>query len=281
MLKNYNYILTIVLYPFILILSYLMLTNYIKGRIYLYLIIIMIVLFIPSFIMTLYGISHDILTGKSKWKIILLILFSWFYIPFYYTNHAVKQEKYLGYIIPVLGLFFSYLTFTSLNNSVLSFLNDAYKSMVVINDNYIYESTNKLFTIGVSKDFRCFSNDVGDYVIFCDRLDDDSFIGIYSYDVTDFSEQELTDILSFHINQTLEYIEEKGYESELVEEEDIIKIYYQNMIIMITQRNYINNDTNYSLIISKEMPKESANKEEFEKMIETIEFLNYNEEVSS
>ena len=91
MLKNYNYILTIILYPFILILIYLLLTNSIKGDFYLYILIAMIIVFIPSFIMSLYGILEDILNSKAKWRIILVILFSVFYIPYYYTKNVTKQ----------------------------------------------------------------------------------------------------------------------------------------------------------------------------------------------
>ena len=92
MLKNFNYILTIMLYPFILILSHLLLNDYITGDLYLYLLLSMIFIFIPSFIMTLYGVLEDILNSKSKWRIIFVMLFSIIYIPYYYTKHIFSQN---------------------------------------------------------------------------------------------------------------------------------------------------------------------------------------------
>ena len=66
MLKNYNYMLTIMLYPFIMVLSYLKLTNILKSNIYTTLIVIMLLIFIPSFIMSLYSASEEILKSKNK-----------------------------------------------------------------------------------------------------------------------------------------------------------------------------------------------------------------------
>ena len=281
MTKNYNYILTILLYPFLLLMSYLMLTGFLNGEFYLYLIILMTIVFIPSFIMSLYGVVNEIINSKSKWRIIILILFSIFYLPIYYTKYVSKQEKYFGFILAILSIVISFFTFKTLNNKIYLFLVDAYKNTVVINENYTYTSRDNSFIISISKDFRCNSKDIGDYVISCDKLDDDSFIGIYSYDVRDYSEEEISDILEFHINQSSEYINEKDYDSEIVNDGDIIKVYYQNMVIFLTQRNYTLNNYKYSLIIIKEMPKELENIEEFQKMIETIYFLNYNERVSS
>ena len=283
MLKNYNYnyILTILLYPFFLLLSYLMLDNFLKGKFYLYLIILMIIIFIPSFIMSLYSIVNEIINSKRKWRIIFLILFSYFYIPIYYTKYISRDEKYLGFIITILSTIISLFTFSLLNNKIYTYLTNAHINSIVINDNYIYTTLDRLFVIGVSKDFRCNNDNIGDYVISCDKLDDDSFIGIYSYNITDFDESEVLNILSFHLEQITEYINEKGYDSLLGEEGDIIKIYYQNMVVLLIQRNYSVDSDTYSLIIIKEMPKEMEDINAFQKMIETIYFLNYNKEVSS
>ena len=281
MLKNYNYILTILLYPFILVLSYLMLVGYLHGSFYLYLDIFMIIIFVPSFIISLYNSLEEILKSDRKWRIILLILFSYFYLPIYYTKYISKSEKYLGVIIIILSLVLSYFTFVSLNNKLYYFLVNAFKNNVVINENYIYMSADKKFTINVSKDFRCNNIDIGDYVIYCDRLDDDSFVGIYSYDIKDYNEEDISDILAFHIDQTEEYIKDSGYVSTSEQKDDIIEINYNNMVVLLTQKNYLVGDNNYSLVIIKEMPKELENIGDFQKMIETIYFLNYNDDESS
>ncbi len=281
MLKNYNYILTIMLYPFLLLLEYLMLRDLLNGLMYQYLILLMILLFIPSFIMSLYGILEDILNSKKKYRIIFLILLPFFYLPIYYTFYISKSEKYLGIIIGVLSVGLSYLTLTAFNERLYNYLTDAYKGNVMIKEDYVYTSSNDLFSINVSKNFRCSNDNIGDYVIFCDKLDDDSFIGVYSYDIKDYSESEISDILSFHLEQTLTYIKENGYTEDIKKYDDIIEINYSNMVILLTQKNYLLNDEKYSLVIIKEMPKKLNDIEVFKKMIATIKFLNYNEEVSS
>ena len=281
MIKNYNYILTILLYPFILVLSYLKLTNLIKGGLYTYLIILVLIVFIPSFIMSLYNACEEILNSKKKWRIVLLILLSIFYLPIYYTMYVSKEEKYLGYILFVFSIPLTIITILAGNNKLLEFLNDAYKNSVVLNENYVTYSTNNLFSIDVDASFRCKKDNIGDYVISCERLEDDSFIGIYSYDISYDDEDEIIEKLDFHVQQTIDYIKEKKYEYEINNSDNIIEISYKDNTILITQSNYIVDENKYSLIIIKEMPKYYISYDEYQKMIDSIEFLNYNDGVSS
>ena len=280
MLKNYNYILTIILYPFILIMSYLLLTNYIKGSFYISLLISMIIVFIPSFIMSLYGILDDILNSKYKWRIILVILFSIFYIPYYYTRYIAKQEVYLGILMPIFCILLSILTYKVTTDKLRYVFASIYSNHVIINEHYSYVSSNDLIKIDVDKSFRCNSN-VGDYIISCDRLEDDSFIGIYSYDITDYDDKEINEIATFHLDQTISYIEESGYTYDLKKDNDLVTINYGNMTIIFTQNNYALGNKKYSLVIMKELPSELLDLNEFKKMIESITFLNYNNGVSS
>ena len=268
MLKNYNYILTILLYPFILVLTYFKFTNFIKGDLYTYLILIMLIIFIPSFIMSLYGIAEDILKSNKKWRIIFLILLS-------------KEEKYLGYLLFIISIPLTGLAINATNERLLKTFNYLYRSYVVINEQYVYYSSNNLFSINVDKSFRCSRDDIGDYVISCDRLDDDSFIGIYSYDASLDDEEELEEKLNFHLEQTIDYILENGYTYEITNDSNIIEIDYNENTILLTESNYMVGEAKYCLIIIKEMPKEYISYEEYQKMIDSIYFLNYNEEVSS
>lgn len=281
MLKNYNYMLTIMLYPFVLILSYLKLTNIIKGDIYTYLILIMLVIFIPSFIMSLYSSSEEILKSKSKWRIILLLVLSIFYLPIYYTRYISKEEKYLGYLLFVITVPLTILTINVSCNKLEKFLTNTYRSIYAMDTSFVYYSSNKLFSIEVDASFRCNNSDIGDYVVSCDRLRDDSFIGIYSYDISDDTEEEIEEKLDFHLKQTIDYIEENNYDYNLYEEDNIIKIEYNDNIVLITQKNYLLDNNKYSLIILKEVPIANINYNEYQKMIDSIKFLNYNERVSS
>ena len=281
MLKNYNYMLTIMLYPFVLILSYLKLTNIIKSDIYTYLIIIMLIIFIPSFIMSLYSASEDILKSKNKWHIVLLILLSVFYLPIYYTKHVSKEEKYLGYLLFVITIPLTILTINSSCNSLGNFLTKTYRNIYALNPTFGYYSNNKLFSVEVDASFRCNDKDIGDYVISCDRLRDDSFIGIYSYDVTGDTEEENLEKLDFHLKQTIDYIKENNFEYTIEEDNDIIKIEYNDNAVLVTQKDYMVGDSKYSLIILKEIPRANINYDEYQKMIDSIKFLNYNVGVSS
>ena len=156
-----------------------------------------------------------------------------------------------------------------------------YQNKYTITASFVYKSTNDLFSVEVDSSFRCNGNDIGDYVVSCDRLRDDSFIGIYSYDITNDSEEEISEKLDFHTNQTIDYITEKGYDYETSNDNDLIKIEYNDNIVLITQKNYQLKNTKYSLIILKEIPRDNINYIEYQKMIDSIKFLNYNEGVSS
>ena len=275
MLKNYNYMLTIMLYPFIMVLSYLKLANILKSNIYTTLIVIMLFVFIPSFIMSLYSASEEILKSKNKKRIILLITLSIFYLPIYYTKYVYKEEKYLGYFLSVISIILTIIAFNISCNSLKKYFLNIYEKRYAIKENYIYNSVNRLFSIEIDSSFRCNEKDLGDYVVSCDRLNDDSFIGIYSYDISLEDESEIEEKLEFHINQTIDYIKEKGYEYK-ISNDDIVKIEYNNNVVLIAQKNYIVGDNKYSLIILKEIPGEYINLEEYQKMIDSITFLNYN-----
>lgn len=281
MAKSYNYILTIILYPFILLFELLMLKGILKSNFYLYLIIIMVILFFPSFIMSLYNSLEEILSSKKKWRLVLLIFLPFFYLPIYYTKYVSKEEKYLGIILCILSIILSCFTYSYFNKWMGKIFKEIYQGSVIINGRFTYASSDNLFLIDISKDYRCKNSDIGDYTISCEKLDDDSFIGVYLYDITDFDDEEIVDIMTFHINQSLEYISESGYKGIVNNLDEIIEIDYNNMVILLTQKNYLVNDNEYSLIFMKEMPKEMEDKEEFQKMIETVWFLNYNEKESS
>lgn len=274
-LRDYNYILTILLYPFIMFLIFLRLSDYLKGLFYSYLISIMILVFIPSFIMSLYMVLEEILKSNKKWRVIFLILFSVIYLPFYYTKYVSKGEMFFGIVIILLDILFSYLTYQTFNKKLYDYLIKSYRDNFMISENYVYISKNNLFMINVSENYRC-DNNMGDYVISCDNLLDDSFLGVYSYDVTDYEEEEIKEILDYHINQVIEYVESEGYEANIDNNGNIVIINYQKMSILLSQNNYYIGDSIYSLIIMKELKSELSNIIEYQKIIESIRFLNYN-----
>ena len=283
MLRNYNYMITIVTYPFLMALTYLKFANNFKGGFYKYIIVFMLIIFIPSFIMSLYNAAEEILHSKRKWRIIFLILFSVFYLPIYYVLNVSKTEKYLGFLLFIIGIPLTLLAYNYTYKKLSIEMAKLFKEYVVINENYVQFSSNNLFSIGVDKTFRCDNYDIGDYVISCERLEDDSFIGIYSYDISSDDVTDTLEKLNFHVEQTIDYIEESNYEYEIIDngQDDIVQIDYNENSILISQRNYEIGDNEYSLIILKEVPKELINYKKKKKMIDSIYFLNYNGGVSS
>ncbi len=281
MLKNYNYILTILLYPFLLLVSYLKLSNYLKGDLYTYLIIFMIIIFIPSFIMSLYSAAEEILSSNKKWRMVFLITLSIFYLPIFYTRYVSKEEKFLGYILFLIAIPLTYLTIVSVNKKLYVEFSDILSDPIVYKNMVIHYSKNNLFTIDIDYSFRCNRGDIGDYVVSCDKLNDDSFIGVYSYDVTFDDEEEIEEKLDFHVNQTIEYIKDNGYTYEITSDDKLTRIEYKDNVILISQNIYVLEDSAYSLIVLKEIPKKYVSYDEYQKMIDSIRFLNYNDGVSS
>ena len=187
----------------------------------------------------------------------------------------------MGYLLFIITVPLTILTINASCNRLNHFLVNNYRNIYSIKTNFTYVSSNKLFSVLLDSSFRCKNTDIGDYVVSCDRLYDDSFIGIYNYDISNDNEKEIEEKLDFHIKQTIDYITEKEYEYKTSNENDLIKIEYNNNVIIITQKNYLVGDNKYSLIILKEVLQENVNYEEYQKMIDSIKFLNYNEGVSS
>ena len=271
--KELCFITNISLLPVILLLAILRLSHFIEGIIYYYIIIGMIIIYLISFILVLFFAVNEILNSNRKSRIILLILFSIFYLPIYYVKYVNSEEKALAYFLSISSLVLLGISYFVFKDTVNNFFVNKYKQNIILKDTYQYISKNKLFTINVDKSFSC-TSDLGEYQISCDRTSDDSFLGIYSYEKEEFSEAELDDIKEFHINDTINVIEENDYEYEKEDINDIIKITYNNMEILLTQRNYFINNKQYSLIILKESPRYNENVNDFFKVIDTINFLN-------
>lgn len=273
-LKENSLIITISLYPLILLLAILRLSNFLKSAIYDYLIIVMLIVFVFYFIISLFWVLDEILNSDKKYRSIFLILFSIFYLPIYYTKYVSSGEKYLGYLLLLCSLILTFGTGYYLEERFSKYLIEVEKKKIVLKTTYEYSDKNKLFTIHVDNNYRC-DNKLGDYALSCDSYTDDSFFGIYLYnDIQDEEEQE--DILSFHIEQTLDYIKENNFEAELSyldELENLVQINYNDMVILITERNYYVKDKIYNLIIVKELPNSADVLNNFLKNIKSIKFI--------
>ena len=270
-MKTRSLTITLILFPFILLLAILRMINFLKSNIYDYLIILMCLVFLWYFIVSLFYASSDILNGK-KINFVFLLLFSIFYLPIYFVKEVYNKEKYLSYILFWLNIILFGIFCVFLRERIIYRIVEMEKEKIVLKTKYNYVDKNNLFTIMVDNQYTCY-DDLGEYSVACENKHDDSFLGIYSYETSGFDDEELANILLFHINQSISYIEDNGYDYEVEELDNIVKIKYNDMVVLQKMENYIIGDSNYSLIIVKEVYDYDGNIQEFQNFIESIIFL--------
>ncbi len=271
--KNNSYIMTIILFPFILLLSVLRLINFLKNSFYDYIIYIMLFVFFISFIISLFYIIDDMKNkNESILKWVLLFVFPIFYIVIYYIKNISKEEKGLGFIIFTMDMLLIVLFIFSMSNYIYNYVINLDKYKIVLKSDLVYSDRDNVFSINVNMNYTC-RHDLGDYSLSCENKDDDSFIGVYSYHKNYISEGELSDIFDYHMEQTMDYIKEKNYDYTYEEKDNIIVFYYENMEIYMTQINYFNDNDYYSLIVMKELPNSENNLNNYLDLINSIYFL--------
>lgn len=272
-IRNNNYVLTLLLMPFSLIIFILISIEFLKSKFYHYLFIIMFVICIISFIISLFYTVDGIIKSSNKKRLIFLIIFPFFYLPVYYTKYISKNEKVLGYFLCIFLLLLNVTTFFCLKKNILDYSKELDHKNIVLKNKYDYYAKNYLFSIDVNKNYSC-NNDLGDYVIACDNSQDDSFLGIYSYKKSD-NDIDFDSLYKFHIDQSIGYIEENGYDYNIEYLSDMIKLNYldNQMSVIISKKYYQNEEDEFLLVIIKEVQNDYQNVIEFEKIIETINFL--------
>ena len=272
-LRDNSFIIAVLLLPFIFTLSILKLNKVLKGEMYGYLIIVLAVVFIVGFIFSLFFALDEIANSKNKKRLLLLMLFPIFYLPIYYTKYIYKNEKYLGYVVSVANAFLITLLFLGVKSFVIDYVVAQETKNFVISDTSRYVDKNNEFSIEINNSYVC-SHDLGDYAISCDREEDDSFLGIYSYSKNNFSEGELDDIKDYHLEQIYDYIKESNYEYNIEPVYGgITKINYNEMSILVRDIIVNHNDKMYYLIIVKEVKEENLDIFDYEKTIQNIVFL--------
>ena len=273
MLKKDNiFITTIILFPFILLFYILRFTDFLKSNLYYYIIIVLSLIFIFCFIETLFFMLDDIIKSNKRGRIIFVFLIPFIYIPIYYFKNISSNDKYLSIFISILNISLIIGFFFSFKGVFTNYINLNNKNKIVLKDTFEYADKSNKFTIKINKDYRCDSKLEG-YVIACDNLINDSFIGIYSYEDNNFNQGKIDDILSFHFEKILNVIKENNYESNIEYLDNLVRISYNDMVILLTQRNYFFKDNGYSLIIISESKDYPDNIKDFENVIETIEFI--------
>ena len=270
--KDNIFIITIILFPFILSLLILRFIDFLKDKIYDYIIIILSLIFIFCFIETLFFILDEIIHSNNKKRIAFVVFIPFIYIPIYYFKNFSSTDKYLSIFISLLNVFLITGFYYSFRDALSKYFILSNKDKIVLKDTFKYSDKNNNFTIRINENYRC-NNDIEGYVIACDNIKNDSFIGIYSYEDNNFTQGKLDDILSFHFEEILNVIKENNYDGNIEYLDNYVKISYNDMVVLLTQRNYFFKDSGYSLIIIKESRDYSDNIKDFENVIETIEFI--------
>lgn len=283
--RDYIYLIFITITPFLFILLSLKLfanQNLIMNNsIFWLLISILILIFIITLIISLmYTINHINNQKKGLKKIIhiiLLFIFNIVYIPFYYGLFIAK-EKFIGLLLPVINMGTIIVFSFASSFCMLNYFKRLDEKNIIVSNDISYLSTNNLFTINVTSNYRC-NNDLGNYVVACDNDADDSFLGIYSYNYGDYTSSQLDDIYNFHLEQTQEYIYEAGFIYEEIIVEELVILKYDNMSVLYMGIDYdIDNDliNDYRLIIIKEVPNNENIVSDFNELINSIEFVGNN-----
>ncbi len=273
MIKKENiFIITMILFPFTLALMILRFINLLKSFLYNYLIIILILIYLIFFIETLFFMLDDILHSNKKSRLIYVFLLPIIYIPIYYFKYLSKDEKMLSITIWGLSILLLIGFYFSFRKSLSDYIILKGKDDIILRDIYGYSDKNNEFTINIDSNYRCDRNLEG-YAIACENLKNDSFIGIYSYKDKRFNQGKLDDIMSFHFEDIIKVIKDSGYESNVEYLDKYTKVNYNDMNVLIAQRNYFFPDNGYSLIFIMESSNKEDNVNDLEKVIESIQFL--------
>ncbi len=271
-LKTNSFIVTLVLLPFIFLLAILRCINFLKQSFYDYIILGLLFVFFISFIISLFYALDEILHSNKKSRFVLMLFFPFLYLPIYYSKYVSISEKYLSYSLLGLDIILSILFFFSFKTMFINYMTMDLMSNFALKTIYNYADKSNTFTIDVDKNYVC-GNNLEGYTLSCENNKDDSFIGIYLYEKESFSEGELDDIKSFHLEDILSIINENNYEYVVNNMDDLVKIDYNDMTVLIKQNNYINENKSYCLVIIKEVLDYEENINDFNRMIDTIRFL--------
>lgn len=273
MIKKENiFIITMILFPFTLALMILRFTNLLKSTLYNYLIIILILIYLIFFIETLFFMLDDILHSNKKSRLIYVFLLPIIYIPIYYFKYISQSEKVLSITIWGLSILLLVGFYFSFRKRLSDYIILKGKDSIILKDIYGYSDKNNEFTINIDSNYRCDKNLDG-YVIACENLMNDSFIGIYSYKDKHFNQGKLDEIMSFHLEDIVNVIKENGYEINVDYLDKYTIINYNDMNVLLAQRNYFFPYNGYSLIFIMEASDNDDNINDLENIIESIQFL--------
>ncbi len=249
--KEYIFILYICLLPVTVTLLSLKLNNvgYFNTKPYFYIISLFTIILLITFVMSCLIIIDDILKKEEfstikNFKIACLLLFSLFYPPIHYLFNYQKKFCFISFIFIFLDILSLVYFSKAFNNYVVRLDTKLNEKEISLTDHYDYYFDKNDFKLNIDMDYSCNAK-LGDYVLSCEDKKTDSFVGIYSYILDNYSEDELEDIYEYHLKQTIGYIEDEGYTFESNNIDSINVINYNNMTIYMSYVDYdLNHDGN-------------------------------------
>ena len=284
--RDYIYIIYMSLLPFTLILIILRLNNIglFTSKLYYYVILLSTVITIISFVWSLLYTLDDVIYKDEfmpikNIKLTLLGIFSIFYIPIHYISNNYKKYSFISILL--IGIFISafYFSLQSFNKFTINIEEEFEKESIVMKKDFDYYFDDDLFVVNLDFDYVC-QKEQGDYRLYCDNKKNDSFIGIYSYIMDNYTSAELKKAYTFHVDQTKQYIVEAGYTfTEEVMGDAIVLTYNDNMQVYMKESFYdIDYDGNddICLVLIYELPNDESNLVNFYNFTNSIRINNIN-----
>lgn len=286
--KDYMFIIYIALLPFTLTLIILRLNSVglFTSKIYYYIILLCSIITLITFVWSLLYTLDDIIYKEDmlvirNMKLAIILFVSPLYIPIHYVCHYYRKYSFISIILVSIMCLSFYYSLTTFNKYNLKIQEGFDKHDIVIKDKFDYYFDYDTFVVNIDFNYIC-QQEKGDYRLFCDNKQDDSFIGIYSYIIDNYSSDELLKAYKFHIDQTKNYIIEAGYEfNEEVIDDIILLTYTNNMEVYLKYIEYDldkDNVNDISLVIIYELPIKEDNLTRFNKLVDSIK-VNENIEV--
>ena len=117
-IKEHSFISMLIFLPVMLLLSILLITGEVVGKVYMILFTISFITFWISFIFSTFFALNEIINSDNKKRLIYLMIVPFFYLPVYYTKYVRSERNNFGFapmlmnIILFVGLFFSVKNYT-------------------------------------------------------------------------------------------------------------------------------------------------------------------------
>jgi len=261
---NESILTTLITLPMVLLLSILKITNVLKDNYSSYLLLIIGIIFIVAFIFSLFLVLDEIMNSNNKKRAVFLITLPFVYLPIYYVKDVLQKEKLIGYtMVSIISVLIISL-FVSTKEYVNSYMQDKYLGELAYNNTYSFANTN--LSIDINRNYTC---DNSNNNIYCNNSSKRETLSVYSYNIDELENKDISNILSSHINNIVNPLKNKGIFYEIEKFNGLYIIYYENDAVMIEEEVY----GNYCVVLQETVNKKDKDVFAFLKYFENINAL--------